>query len=236
LTVGILADRRTRLEAEAARHVELADAAVLDELDRLPHRRPAAVHRSDLDDPVVPVRRVHHLAAFPDGVRRRLLDVDVLAGLHRPDAGERVPVVRRRDDDGGDVLVVHDAPEVLHEGRLEGGDVFQARIVDARVGEVAVDVAQRLDLDVRQPREAVLERVPLRANADARQHHAIVGAEDPAADMRRRVRRGTQQIAADGDPRRGRSEPRREIAPRHPVVFRVVLGHADLPFEPIGVS
>ena len=45
-------------------------------------------------------------AAFPDVVRYRLLDVDVLAGLHRPDRGQRVPVVGGGDGDRVDLLVV----------------------------------------------------------------------------------------------------------------------------------
>ena len=111
-----------RLEAQPARHVDLADAAVLDELDRVAHRRPAAVHRADLDDLAVARLRLDHLAAFPHRVRRGLLDVDVLAGLQRPDRRERVPVIRGGDDDGVDVLVVEDAAHVLDEARLVVGD------------------------------------------------------------------------------------------------------------------
>ena len=58
------------------------------------------------------------LAAFADVVADRLLDVDVLARLHRPDGGQRVPVVRRGDADDVDRCVVfHDAAQVLHELR-----------------------------------------------------------------------------------------------------------------------
>ena len=159
----------------------------MDELDRVAHRRPAAIHRADLHDLVVARRRLDHLAAFPHGVRRGLLDVDVLAGLQRPDGGERVPVVGRGDDDGVDVLVVEHAPQILDEARLEGGDVLQARVVDPLRRQVRVDVAERLDLDVLEPREAALQRVALAADADAGGDDAIVGAEDAAADVRRRL-------------------------------------------------
>ena len=52
-----------------------------------------------------PVDGVAHGAPLGDGQRRRLLQVDVLAVLHRGDRDQRVPVIRRADDDGVDVLV-----------------------------------------------------------------------------------------------------------------------------------
>jgi hypothetical protein len=139
-----------------------------------------------------------------------------------------MPVVRRRDDDGVHVLVVHHPPEVLDEVRLEGRDVGQTLVVDPRRREVRVDVAERLDLDVRQPREAALERVALAANADARRDDAIVGADDAVADVRRRLDPRAQEIAADGDTRRCRPNSRCELAPRDSVLLLVIAGHADL--------
>ncbi len=44
-------------------------------------------------------------AAFGDGERSGLLQVDVFAGAHGVDADERVPVIGRADDDGVDVFV-----------------------------------------------------------------------------------------------------------------------------------
>ena len=149
-TIGILADAGARLEAQAPRHVDLPEPAILDVLDGLPHGWAAAVHRADLDHLAVARRRLDHPASFPDGVRRRLLDVDVLSGLQRPDRRQRMPVIRRGDDDGVDVLVVEHAAHVLDEVRLEGRDAGELLVVDARRLEVGVDVAQRLDLDVLQ--------------------------------------------------------------------------------------
>src|SRR5262249_52042756 len=107
-------------------------------------------------------------------------DVDVLARLQAPDGGQGVPVVRHRDHDPVDVLVVEHATQVLHVTGLEGGDVGKLGIVGAAGEQVRVDVAQRLDLDVGQRREPALERVALAADADAGQHHAVVGAQDAA--------------------------------------------------------
>ena len=208
--VGILADARARLEAQPASHVDLADAAVVHELDRGAHRGAAPVHRADLDNLAEARRGFDLFPSFPDRVRRGLLDVDVLARLERPDRRERVPVVRRRDDHAVDVLVLEHAAHVLHEVRLEGGDVLQARIVDALGGEVAVDVAEGLDLDVLQLREPALERVALAADADAREHHLVVRAEDPA--LRRGVHRRPEELAADREACRCRADARGEIA------------------------
>ena len=134
----------------------------------------------------------------------------MLAGLERPDRRERVPVVRGRDDDGVDVLVVEDAAQILREARLERRDVLQPVVVDPLGRKVGVDIAERLDLDVRQTRKAPLERVALPADADAGDDHAIVGAEDPAADVRCHR---AEELAADYDARRRRSDSRRKVAP-----------------------
>ena len=173
-------------------------------------------------------------AAFPHRVGRRLLDVHVLAGLHRPDGGERVPVIGDRDDDRVDVLVVERAAEVLDESGLERRDLREhLLVVDARFGEVRVDVAQRLDLDVLQLREASLERIALSANADAGRDDAIVRSENAVADARRRGKRRPEEFAAHRQSRCRRAEPRREVATRN-AVFAVVsvAGHADLLLDP----
>src|SRR5574341_142895 len=90
--VGLLADGVARLEAEAPRGVKLADAAFVQELDRGLDGRVAAALQTDRDDAVVLTRSLDHLAPLPDGVRRGLLDVNVLTRLAGPDRGERVPV------------------------------------------------------------------------------------------------------------------------------------------------
>ena len=58
------------------------------------------------------------LPALEDVVADRLLDVDVLARLAGPDRRQRVPVVRRGDRDGVDLVVVEDPAEVLDVLRL----------------------------------------------------------------------------------------------------------------------
>ena len=82
-------------------------------------------------------------------------------------------MIRRRDDDAVDVLVVEDAAEVLDEPRLEGRHLLQPLVVDSLRRQVGVDVAQGFDLDAGQPREAALQRIALAANPDA-------GEDDPS--------------------------------------------------------
>ena len=211
--IRVLADRGPRFVAQPARHVDLAETAFVDEPDRVAHGRPAPIHRADLHDPVVARRRLDHPAAFPHGMRRGLLDVHVLASLQRPDRGERVPVIRRGNHDGVDVPVVEHPAQVLDEAGPEGVNLLQSRVVDPLGREVRVDIAERLDLDVFQSGEPALERVALSADPDAGGDHAIVRAENAAADVGRRLGARTEKLAAGGDTHRRRPDPGGELAP-----------------------
>src|SRR5207248_6277536 len=79
--------------------------------------RPRAFHaaalRAGLADAVVLAGRLDNAPALADVVADGLFDVDVLAGLHGPDRGQRVPVVGRGDADDVDGLVVEDAAQVF---------------------------------------------------------------------------------------------------------------------------
>ena len=145
-------------------------APLLHDLGGLLEVRLRALLRADLDDAVVLARRLHHRAAFGDGHRRRLLDVDVLAGLAGEHRHQRVPVIGRADDDGVDGLVVEDAPEVgvPGGGRRDFGGLGQ-------VGRV--DVADGGDLDVGEALMAAQHAGALPAGADDADADAIVGAE-----------------------------------------------------------
>ena len=61
---------------------------------------------SHLDDAPGPLRRVHEGVGALDGVAHALLDVDVAARLHGRHGHGHVQVIRRRDDDGVDLLGV----------------------------------------------------------------------------------------------------------------------------------
>ena len=103
LGTAALANAIATLVAEATRRGDLAEVARLDPFDGFAQSFAGANLRAGLDDAVVLRRRGDELAPLPHRVRYRLLEVDVLAGLHRPDAGERVPVIRRCHRHGVDV-------------------------------------------------------------------------------------------------------------------------------------
>ena len=145
--------------------------------------------------------------------------------MQAADGRERVPVVGRGDDDRVDVLVVQDPVEVLHEPGLVGGDVLQRGIVDPLRSEIRVDVAERLDLDLVQLREAALDAVPLAADADAGDDDAVVRTEDATADGGRRLQPAAEQISADRDAGCRGSEPRGKIAPGNAAVLFMIAPH-----------
>ena len=141
-----------------------------------------------------------------------------------------MPLVRRGNDDGVDVLVFEHAAQVLLELRLEGGNVLQPGIVDPLRREVPVDVAERLDLDVLQLRKAALQGITLTTDADAGRDHLIVGAEHPAAHMGRRVGGWPEELTADDETCCRRPNPRREVAPGDTILVVPLAGHGDLLF------
>src|SRR5436853_410292 len=63
-------------------------------------------------DPPRLLGRLHQQQCLFDGERQRLLAVDVLTLAHGVDGAEGVPVVRRGDQDGVDVLIVVQFAEV----------------------------------------------------------------------------------------------------------------------------
>ena len=113
-------DRVAPLEAEPARHVDVADDPFLDPLLRLvePELSAGAV----LHDPVVLPRRRDDLLRLEHVVRDRLLDEHILAGLDRPDRLQRVVEVRSRDRHGVDASIVEHPPDV----RERSGRFFPA--------------------------------------------------------------------------------------------------------------
>ena len=91
---------------------------------------------------------------------------------------------------------------------LERRDVGELLVVDALGREVRIDVAERLDLDVLQFREAALEGIALAADADAGHDHAIVGAAHTRTGQGRRVHRGPDDSGGGRE-----TYARRELAP-----------------------
>ena len=101
--------------------------------------------RAGLDDFAILARGFDRLAPFPDVVRNGLFHVNILARLHRPDRGQRMPVIGRGDGDGVHVLVLQQPANVRVAFHLfvPLGEGF-----DARIQDFAVHVTQRDDPNV----------------------------------------------------------------------------------------
>ena len=160
-----------------------------------------------LEDALVLLDRVAHGPALGDGQRQRLLAIDVLAGLRRQDDGHGVPVVRRADQDGVDVLAIEQFAEIdegvaaLVLARLLVGGVMLLDETPGRftagdgaipvAGAFAVDVADGHDLHAVIAEEAahVVEAL-------------IAGADDAEIDALARGRLALQAEGRGGDDQR----------------------------------
>ena len=139
-------DARPPLVAQRVGHLHCSDLPALHEVDRVAHPGHATALCTHLAHPPELAGPLRHHAPFLDGVTARLLDVDVLAGLHRPDAHEGVPVVGRGDRDDVDVLAVEDAADVLDVLRLVGR-VLELLLVAA--GDAWIAIADHRELRIR---------------------------------------------------------------------------------------
>jgi hypothetical protein len=162
--------------------------------DRFAHVRGRAVVEAHLHAHVVPALRLDHLPPFPDVVGRRLLDVDVLAGLAGQDGGQRVPVVGRDDRHGVDGLVVEHTVQVPLRAWCHARLLLDE--AHAACEQALVGVAERPHLHV----VAVLQGTPvvqvhgaLVADANHGDVDAVVGALDL------RIRLGAHAHGADGE-------------------------------------
>jgi hypothetical protein len=108
-----VADRSPHAVAVDAGRQDLAQRPffVQEPLDLRLHRV-GTLLRADLADLAVFLRRGHGLQTFPLAVRQGLLHVHVLAGLHRPDRSQTVPVVRSGDHHRVDVRIVEHASHI----------------------------------------------------------------------------------------------------------------------------
>ena len=138
----------------------------------------------DLHDSPVPACGLHHRAALADDERQRLLDVHVLPRLARVDCLEGVPIIRRADDHGVEVLQVEQPAIVGEAGWRTTGLPY--REVDVRL----VDVAHGDDLRVGVRKERVEHLVAAVPQADEPEADAIVGSEHSSRARRSAQPRG----------------------------------------------
>lgn len=115
------------------------------------------------------LRPKSHLTTFPNGVRKRLLAINMLPALHGENCRERVHMIRGRHGDGVDrvpQLLEHltEVLEVLYPGRDRVGPFERTRI----------DIAERHMLCLRMGRDVMHVVVAHAVEADRRHLHAAV--------------------------------------------------------------
>ncbi len=182
-----------------ARFDDFSDKPVMHELHVANQCRIGAILRAVLDDAFVLLRRSHELAAFINVVGKRLLDINILAGLASPDGSQRMPVVGGGNGDGVNVLVLERFADVL-----VGPGPFALGFLDgfcAFLEHVGIHVAQRDVFGfILHPEDVVDVGAALAVEPDGAHSDAVIGTEHFA------VRHG----AGDDDRRGGFSE---ELSP-----------------------
>src|SRR5262249_45673461 len=148
---------------------------------RLAHTRAAAALGAGLTDLAILTCNLDNAPALADVVANRLLDVHILAILHRPDGRQCMPVIRRGDGHDIDVLILDDAANIL----LEVGSValrplnsFHGRIDHTRIG-----IANRRDDAIVAVGEAADMAHAAPAHADNGDPKLVVGASPDAGAL-----------------------------------------------------
>src|SRR5579872_2559874 len=129
-----------------------------------------------LNNAVVAIRGAHQLAAFPPVVRAWLFDVNIFAGLARPDRHQAVPVVGSGDGNRIDGFVVENLANV--EAGFWRGLAHFFNVRSALSEHAFVDIAKSRQLNVGQLgiRLDVLKTSPTES-ADGHAN-AVIGAEN----------------------------------------------------------
>ncbi len=92
---------------------DLADQPFLDKLHSLLEICVRSPLRTDLHDAIVVPRRLYHPLAFLNSTRSGSLDIDVLASLAGEQHLQSVPMIRRGDHHGIDVLAIKTFAKIL---------------------------------------------------------------------------------------------------------------------------
>ena len=156
------------------------DSALADELQGFLVMHSAPVLCANLDHTLETLCGVHHPAPFAHKQGHGLLDVDVLAGGRGQERDRGVPVVRRRDHNRLNILVVEQPAEI--------GVAFRAR---AAVGQALlepglINVGESHQVNIRLALEIVDVLPADEPVADEPHPDAIVCAENALRSQRRR--------------------------------------------------
>ncbi len=140
--------------------LDLAETAAADEFRRLPEgpEHVGSLLAAGLEDPLVFPRDLDDALALGERQRQGLFAIDVLARLHRLDGRDHMPVLRRGDADGVDVL----PPDQIAEVRVGGADMERGLaligLLDAPLGVLStrpVHLADGQRLDVAKAQQLV---------------------------------------------------------------------------------
>ncbi len=172
--IGDLLARHVAAVVPDAHEVHVTDLAALDDLLDLLVMRRRSMLRAVLDDAVVLPGCLDHLPPLDDVVAERLFDVDILARLAGEHGGNGVPVIRRGDQHGMDVLPIQRPAEILVALRLRGGKRARARLGDRGVR----DIADGHEGNVRHFGHVPRDQASTASTADERDVHSIVRAEN----------------------------------------------------------
>jgi hypothetical protein len=140
--------------------LDLAEPAATDDLRRLPEgpEHVGSLLAAGLEDPLVFPRDLDAALALGERQRQGLFAIDVLARLHRLDGRDHMPVLRRGDANGVDVL----PPDQIAEVRVGGADMGRGLaligLLDAPLGVLStrsVHLADGQRLDVAKAQQLV---------------------------------------------------------------------------------
>jgi hypothetical protein len=132
--------------------------------------RSAAALRADLDNTLILSRGGQHRLAFDDINADGFLDIDINAAFDGGNHGQRMPMVRRADENDVEVLLRQHLAVIVIEARLLFGHLPRGDQIGRGGKHVAIDIAKRNHFhrgDLDQAQQVALA-VPSAANeADA---------------------------------------------------------------------
>ena len=120
-------ERVSPLVVNAARHIDVADYTLVQGLNGSLDVSAGASLCTALHQAVVAPGRGNHLASLEQVVADRLLHINVLARLARPNSCQCMPVIAGGNRDGVDVVVIENAAQILLESRLFASEMLEFR-------------------------------------------------------------------------------------------------------------
>jgi hypothetical protein len=103
--------------------------------------------QADLADATVSTGCLHHPLPLAESMPNWFLDVDVLARLHRPDGGQRMPMMRSGNADDIDAWIVQRPAYISYSIRRDSG-LPAGNLSHSRVTDVRVDIAHIQDASI----------------------------------------------------------------------------------------